>query len=64
MTDQYRTVTRIERDRTPGYPAADATFFECGHMYRFAVGFGPPIGAKRYCHACSERLQPDGGTKR
>lgn len=52
------TVTRIERDVRPGYPAADATFLECGHMYRFAAGLGPPVGAKRYCYACSQTVTP------
>lgn len=56
MTDQYRKVVRVERDRQPGYPAADAAFFECGHMYRYAAGLGPTVGSTRYCFACTHRM--------
>lgn len=54
MTDQYRKVVRIERDSSPIRGRTyDATFFECGHMYRYAVDSGPPVGESRYCPACT-----------
>lgn len=52
MTGQFRKVVRIE-PRAHGGVVYHATFFECGHMYRFAAGLGPPVGTKRYCFACS-----------
>lgn len=60
----FRRVTRIEPDTGPR-GAYDSTFFECGHMYRFAPGLGPPVGAQRRCYACehaAKTVTPEAAT--
>jgi hypothetical protein len=53
MTDQYRTVTRIEREYIPR--PREFVFLTCGHMYGFAIGTAPQ---RMVCPACSKTVTP------